>query len=696
MNVSHVDFSPEQAFATALALHQNGRLAEAEASYHALLGKTPGHVDARHHLGLIAMQRGDLGPALDWLTDAATRTPGDSRLLVHLGMAQDRAGRREAAAESYRRALAANPAYAPAAIGLAGALTALGRSTEALAAARQARSLPPETADQWTHLGGVLYGLGEGEAAAEACRSALALTPDHVGARFNLGLSCLLLGRSAEGEEAFRQVTNAQPNNAAAHDALGTCLRNQGRNDEALGAYQTAARLQPGTAEFQSNLGSMLRITGRIKETIACFRHAVALKPDNAAFASNLAYALHYAPEVTPSELRQVHQDWDARHGAPLRALWRVHDNPPDPERPLRVGYVSADLSRHPVGYFLLPFLRHRDRRSFAMIAFANQRGGDDMTATLRGLFDAWHEVIKLDDTALAERIRAEGIDILVDLSGHTQGSRLRTLAMKPAPVQATWAGYVGTTGLSAMDWLITDMRENPPGSEGEAVERLMRLPDGYVAYEPPDYAPEVGALPMIENGWVTFGCFNNLAKLNDRVLALWARLLAEVPRARLLIKTVGLGSEAERGLRTAFVGTGGDAERLILSGGAPHLELLKWYNQVDIALDPFPYSGGLTTFEALWMGVPVVSKKGDRFSSRHSASHVSVVGYPQWVAEDEAGYLRIARGLASDPAGLAVLRAGLRERMRASPACDGARFARHLEAAFRAMWRDWCAHARR
>ena len=684
--------SVEQAFAQALALHQNGRLAEAETAYRALLDRAPDHINARHHLGLIALQGGDHQTALGWLEDAAARASDDPRLLVHLGMAQHRAGRHEAAILSYRRALENRPGYVAATIGLAGVFGALNRSTEALEMARQAEAMPPETADHWTQLGGIYYGLGEGEQAVKACRAALTLAPDYVGALFNIGLAYLSLRRLDDAEQSFRRVLSIQPANGAAHDALGTCLRNQGRNDEALSAYQSAARLQPDAAEIQSNLGSMLRITGRIVEAIVCFRRAVKLNPDNPGFASNLAYALHYSPEVTPDELLQAHKDWDKRHGAPLRAYWRPHHNVSDPERPLRVGYVSADLCRHPVGFFMLPVLRNRDRRNFTSVAFSNQRNSDDMTAAIRAQFDEWHEVVKLDDGTLAEKIRDERIDILVDLSGHTQGNRLRVFALKPAPVQAVWMGYVGTTGLAAMDWLITDRRENPPGSESEAVERLMLLPDHYICYEPPIYAPDVGPLPMIRNGWVTFGCFNNLAKLNAKVIALWARLLTELPTARLLIKTNAVGAEAERVLRAEFTNFGGDSDRLMVSGGAPHLEFLNWYNRVDVALDPFPYSGGLTTLEALWMGVPVVTRSGDRFCSRHTSSHVSVVGFPEWVAKDDADYLRIAREMSADPVRLALLRGGLRDRVRRSPICDGARVAGNLEAAFRMMWRAWCA----
>ena len=681
----------EQAFAAALALHRDGRLGEADAAYRALLDRAPDHVDARHHLGLIALQGGDVRAALGWLEDAAGRTPDDPRLLVHLGKAQERMGRPEAAVQSCRRALAISPRYGPAALGLAESLASFGKTAEALAAARQAATLPPETADQWVQLGIIFQRLGETDPAVDAYRSALAQAPDHVGALLNLGLADLSLRRLVDAERSLRRALAIQPSNGMVHDALGTCLRLQGRNDDALRAYRAAAGLQPHAAEIQSNLGSMLRISGRIDEALVCFRQAASLSPDNPGLANNLAYAMNYSPEVTPVELLRVHQEWDRRFGLPLRADWRAHPNGPDPERPLRVGYVSADLSRHPVGYFLLPVLRHRDRRAFASVAFANQKDSDDMTATLRGQFDRWHEVVRLDDRTLAELIRGERIDILIDLSGHTQGNRLRVFAMKPAPVQAVWMGYVGTTGLAAMDWLITDRYENPEGSEAEAVERLMRLPEGYIGYEPPIYAPEVGPLPLTDNGWITFGCFNNLSKLNARVIALWARLLNELPTARLLLRTHALGAEAERTLRAQFASVGADSARLMVAGGAPHREFMNGYNQVDIALDPFPYSGGLTTLEALWMGVPVVTRRGDRFCSRHSASHVSTVGYPEWVADDDAGYLRLARELAADPERLGRLRAGLRDRMRKSPVCDGARLAGHLEAAFRTMWRTWC-----
>ncbi len=355
---------------------------------------------------------------------------------------------------------------------------------------------------------------------------------------------------------------------------------------------------------------------------------------------------------------------------------------------------MSADFGYHPIGYFLAPVLPAHDRTAVEVFCYSAKPREDGMTRRLRAGADQWRSLCGVDDAAAAAMIAADGIDLLIDLAGHTAGNRLPLFARKPAPVQASWAGYIGTTGLSAMDALIACPRHMPPGSEAEAVERVIRLPDDYVCVLPREHAPEVGPLPALDAGFVTFGCFNNRTKLSDATLALWTRLLARLPDARLLLKTHQFDDARVRAdLLAAFAAAGGDAERVILSGSARHFDMPGWYNRIDVALDPFPYSGGLTTLEALWMGVPVVTLGGgDRFCARHSVGHLTAAGLPDLIAADQDAYLDIAAGLAADRDALAALRGSLRGRMAASPLCDGPRFAHHLEAAYRDLWRGWCA----
>jgi predicted O-linked N-acetylglucosamine transferase (SPINDLY family) len=401
---------------------------------------------------------------------------------------------------------------------------------------------------------------------------------------------------------------------------------------------------------------------------------------------------MNYMEEYSVGDILEESHKWGALYVKKELVKSETYGNVPDPERRLRIGYVSKDFGRHPVGYFLLPVLSSHDHASVEVYCYSGRIREDDVTGRLRESADVWRSTTDLDDRDLASMVRDDSIDILVDLSGHTGGSRLLVFAEKPAPIQVSWAGYAGTTGLSTMDYLISDWRETPEGSDRWYVEKVVRLPDCYVCYEPPEYAPPVVPLPALKKGHVTFGCFNNLAKVRPGVVALWSKILREIPNARLLMITKQLSDPDTRRRYLEMFSAGGVGERVDLSGDRPHIDLLAGYGEIDIALDPFPYSGGLTTLESLWMGVPVITLGGDRFASRHSLSHLTAVGLPELIASGPDDYIARAVGLACDPERLATLRRELRPRMAASPLCDGSRFTRNLEDAYRYMWRSWCA----
>ncbi|MBY0431854.1 MAG: hypothetical protein K2Q10_11695, partial [Rhodospirillales bacterium] len=386
------------------------------------------------------------------------------------------------------------------------------------------------------------------------------------------------------------------------------------------------------------------------------------------------------------------HRGWEERYGTALRAGRRPFANDRDPFRPLKVGFVSGDFGRHPVGYFTVSTFAALDRDVLELHCYSDRpHGGDDLTARIRAVVPHWRDTAALPDALLAERIRADGIDILFDLAGHTAGNRLPVFARKPAPVQVSWAGYVGTTGLAAMDYVLAD-RFHAPDDSG-FVERVLRMPDGYVCYTPPEEAPAIGPLPALTREHVTFGSFNAWAKVTAEVVALWSAILGDLPDSRLLLVGRWFNDARLRGrVRDAFAVHGIAAERLDLRGQVPHAELLAAYNEVDIALDPFPYSGGLTTCEALWMGVPVVTWPGRTFAGRHSLSHLSNVGLTESIAADLDSYRAIAGRLAGDLPHLAELRAGLRPRMAASPLCDAPRFAAAFAGVLRTAWAEWCA----
>jgi len=418
----------------------------------------------------------------------------------------------------------------------------------------------------------------------------------------------------------------------------------------------------------------------------------VQLDPTDAAWHSNLLNTLQYRPGITLAELSARHAEYEQRHAVPLRSAWRRHTNTPDPERPLRVGIVSPALADCAVGDFLLAPLQHLDHRQYPVTCYSDRVVGDEVTARLRAEAAAWLDICGLNDQQLAEQIRADGIDILIDAAGHTARNRLLVFARKPAPLQITWVDYVGTTGLAAMDYILADRYEIPSESERWYQERVLRLPDDYICYTPPRYAPAVSPLPALSRGAVTFSCFNFQGKISRPLVAVWARILRRLPGSRLLLQYRGLGDPGTQShFRRLFAEHGVESAQVEMRAAVPPAQLLANYHQVDLALDSFPYNGGLTTCEALWMGVPVITCPGETFAGRHSLSHLTNAGLTETIARDLDEYVELAVQLAQDLSRLAAIRAGLREQMAASPLCDGPRFAANLMALFRDAWRRWC-----
>jgi predicted O-linked N-acetylglucosamine transferase (SPINDLY family) len=438
------------------------------------------------------------------------------------------------------------------------------------------------------------------------------------------------------------------------------------------------------------NLAKAVQNQGRSAEALALFEQVAALAPGHAEAEDARLCALSYQPEVSPEALLAEHRNWAAR----LMVRPDVgHPNDRTPDRPLRVGYISGDLRRHPVGFFLSPVVAAHDAAHVQTICYSNDPRADAMTARLRGASTGWREIFDLDDDAAARMIGEDEIDLLVDLSGHTPGHRLPLLARRPAPVQAAWLGYAASTGLGAIDYLVVDPWTAPVGAEAWCSEALVRLPHARFCYGPPEDAPPPGPPPSIARGQVTFGSFNNLAKLNSEVVQLWAAVLAAAPGSRLVLKWTALDDESVRRRITALFAAAGVAEdALELRGFSPHHQTLAEYADIDIALDPFPFCGGLTSCEALWMGVPVVTWPKDSIASRQTLAFLETLGLGDLAAGSAEAYVAIAAALAADTNRRAQLRQTLRSRMTASPLCDAGAFTANLEAAYRQMWRRWCA----
>jgi predicted O-linked N-acetylglucosamine transferase (SPINDLY family) len=415
------------------------------------------------------------------------------------------------------------------------------------------------------------------------------------------------------------------------------------------------------------------------------------LDPDNTVAHDNLLMGMHYDPDYSSEHLYRAAQEWGARNDSQDTRL-PPPANVPDPRRRLRIGYVSADFKTHPVGFFIEQVLAHHDKNQFEIFCYSNQATDDDLTMRLRRHSDHWNSILYRSHKEVAQDIRRDGIDILVDLAGHTSGNRLLTFAYKPAPIQATWIGYHATTGLPAMDYIIGDRFLIPPEEERYYVERVVRLPNAYLCFSPPDIEIEPGPLPAAAAGKITFGCFNNTAKLTEAVIACWSRLLHALPQAQLYLKYKAFGDDGVRQrYQGLFAQHGIDTDRIRFAGLSPRQEYLAAYREVDIGLDPFPFNGCTTTMESLWMGVPVVTLRGDRYVGHMGETILKHLGLPECVTDSEDAYIAKAIDLASDLPRLAELRGGLRSRLLNSPLCDGPGFTRDLEAAYRRMWETWC-----
>ncbi|MDX1487199.1 MAG: tetratricopeptide repeat protein [Acidiferrobacterales bacterium] len=566
-----------------------------------------------------------------------------------------------------------------------------GRLREAEETYRQILAQEPGHVEALHWLGVVALQRGQYQAAIELIGKALERKPEYVAAHNNIGLAWQGIGELEHAGAAFRQALLLAPEDVDIELNLVTVLFEQSKLSEAAAICQQAIAQSPNVALAHSNLGAVRLAQAQHEAAIASLQKAVALEPHDHAH-SNVIQAMHYHPNLNAAALFAEARRWHEQYAAPLRTAWVPHDNPRDPERRLRLGYVSADLRRHPVGWFMEPVMAHHDRTLFEIFCYASVPRPDRVTDQFRSAADHWCDALSLSDTALAEKVREDRIDILVDLSGHTRGHRLLSLARKPAPVQVTAGGHYSTTGLEAIDYLIADRFHAPEGVERYFSETLIRMPHDYICYGPPVYAPAVAALPALRHGYVTFGCYNNLAKINERVVALWSEILKTLPGARLRLQTRQLNDPPTRAhVRELFAARGIGVEQLEFHGHLPHEQLLAAYAEIDIALDPFPYSGGLTTLEALWMGVPVITLTGQTFCGRHSTSHLNNVGLSELVTTTPEDYVRVAVALAQDIEHLRTLRATLREQMAASPLSDTKGYTQDLEAAYREIWRKYC-----
>jgi predicted O-linked N-acetylglucosamine transferase (SPINDLY family) len=652
---------------------------------------------------------------------AAPSAPGpDLAALLGAGDAAYQAGERARARQQFARALEIDPRNAHAQYMLGVLALQEGDARGCVAAVRRAIELAPERAEYRFSLGNVHASAGHTAEAIDCYRDAVRLNPQAQDWRNELAVALARAGRLAEAAQAqhpeeaapgagafydlasalmereapaaaaaaFKESIRLEPGAAASHLMLAVALRDQGMPVEAETPAREATALAPDMPEGWFMLGHILGRQARHEDAVEHYRKAIALAPDYDAAWRCLVFAMNYSERWTPREVFEAHLESARRFPRAARA-----PVDPDHRRPghrLRIGYLSGDLRRHPVAYFLEPVLQHHDHGRFEVFCYHTGADEDDLSARLRRHADHWRTAGPLSPDDLEGTLRADRLDLLVELSGHSDGHRLAVVARRVAPVQVSYLGYPNTTGLEAVDYRITDAQADPP-EESDALhtERLVRLPETFLCYAPP-FAGEVAARPPVHSrGHVTFGSFNNFAKLSASNIALWARVLDAVPGATLLIKTAGLQDPGLRKLTLErFRAAGIDSSRLELAAPTDSIEAhLRSYDRVDIALDSFPYHGTTTTMDALWMGVPVITLRGDRHAARVSASILHTLGLEEMVAVSAQDYVQIARRLALDVHTLQTLRRTLRQRLQASPLMDGARFTRHLEEAYLQMW---------
>jgi len=701
-------------------LAAQGQFEAAEADCRALVSLAPLLPEAWSQLGIVLLIRERFEDAQIAFGQALVIAPQRAADWSNRSIARFRLGRHTEAEADARQAIALDDSIAPYWLNLGGCLAGRERWSEAAAAYRQAVVRDERNAAAWCSLGAAEVWLGNLAAAEQCFQKSFALAPGSeqtltkytylllrrgeieraqqlvqtildrnphsAEALCAAGNAHLLLEQLPEAEAAFRRADELTPKNRLVRRDLARVLIRRSSLTEAERWARQLINEDPDAIDGWDLLGAICWGQGRIDEALAACRRCVELEPSPSRH-SSLLCDLQYAECVTLPQLFEAHQEWDLAYARPLYA-----DSPPAPPqspagRPLRLGFVSADFGRHPTGCFILPTLEHLDRAGCSVICYSDRLVEDEYTARFHATSDLWRVTKGLADDELAAQIRDDQIDILFDLMGHT-GQRLTMFARKPAPLQVTWFGYVGTTGLKAIDFLLADRHYVREGEERWYTERILRMPGGYACYEPPRQAPEVARLPALASGRVTFGCFNNPAKLSPGILEAWAAILLRIPSSQLLLKYGGLHEpEVQNRIYQTFIQRGVAADRILLEGSSPHAELLACYNRVDLALDTQPFSGCTTTCEALWMGVPVITFPGQTFAGRHSTSHLTSAGYSQFIAGDLDGYAELAVEWANRLDALATIRAQMREQVRQSPLCDARRFAAELLLTLRNAW---------
>lgn len=722
-----MNITPDQLYAT-------GRLDEAQLACRQRLATNPAEHAAMHLLGIILCRQKKFDEGLPWLAQAVSLQPATPDYRVNYGLALNEAerwndsepvlrgvladvpdhllallnlgnsvhaqGRSQEAVTLYQRALQLNPAYHDARINLSVALKALGRHEQATAELQAALGSAPAHPLALLEQGRLLADQKRFHEAEQIFRRLLTMDPGHHQAMYCLGIVLSEQGNWSQAADAYAEVVRMRPDLPEAWQAMAVMLRYCNRITEALVALEKALQLRPAFTLGLQSYGSVLAEAGRIEEGIEAWRRSLSIDPQQPALRSNVAYTLSMVDGVTQEELFREHRGWaehhtnqDAEQTQPAKAPADIAAD----RRKLRIGYVSPDLRLHSVCYFLIPLLENHDKQRFEIYCYSDVDNPDQTTVKIRQLSDHWRDVRGKPAAHVQQLIQQDQIDILIDLAGHTMGNRMELFALRSAPLQASWLGYPETTGLTTVDYKIADQIVWPDSEDGQyASERILRLPNGYHCYLAPPGCPDISDLPARRNGHITFGSFASLSKLTPATVRLWSEVLHQVPDSRLLLKARQLADSTVRDRYCSmFAACGIPRSRLTLELAiAETTQHLGFYREVDVVLDTYPYNGTTTLCEGLWMGVPPVTLCGRVPASRVGASLLHSLGLANWVAQTPQEFVAIARNCSQDPAGLATLRAGLRQRFSQSTLGSPGRFALEFEAGLLKAYAGVCASA--
>jgi protein O-GlcNAc transferase len=728
---------PELHNGLGLTLAEQGKWEEAIAAFRRALELDPQRVEAHINLGTALLEQDQPEAAIEAYRAALALQPDRPRVYFNLATAFRKLQQPERALDYYHVALGLQPDYAEAHRGLANLLSDRklrkvfsNGLLDSMAHLSRALGVRPNLAEAYFEAGCLLLDQLRFKEAIPLLEKALEYKPDFALAYNNLGLAYRHLNEPEKEEIQYRQALVHDPQLAEAYCNLGLLLQSQHRNAEALPVLQEAVRLKPDFVEGHRALGSVYKELNRLSEALEALEQALALKPDDPstyavlagvylqqcrhkeaiqayrksaklapgviAFHGNILMGLHYAPDFDPEETLREHKKWGDATQAAVAHLRRPYHRDRDLKRPLRIGYISGDFKLHSVSMFFEHVYNHHDHKRFQIYCYSNTPHSDMVTERMKEKADGWRDIYKIrSDVEVAELIHEDKIDILVDLAGHTAYNRLGVLALKPAPIQVTYLGYPNTTGLTLVDYRITDAYADPPGmTEKYHTEKLMRLPKSFLCYNPVDIFPPVSELPALSAGYITFGCCNNPTKITPNVVAVWAEILKRLPNARILLKNMRYTDSSVREIFWGhFEEHGVDRQRVHLVGDRQSIpEHLQIYSEIDIGLDPFPYNGTTTTCETLWGGAPVVVLAGNAHVCRVGVSILTNVGLPELVAQTPEEYVEIAVNLANDLERLRHLRHNLRDMMEKSPLRDPQGHARALERAYRQMWKNLVA----